>query len=99
MNKIIIALGLSLAASTGAFAASTAMDAYDAPAAQGAVVASAVDVSNDLVSYDRAGNDGSPRFQAPQAGIDYTATASIGGGSNDQVIYDRAGNDGSPRFQ
>ncbi|MCY0146658.1 hypothetical protein OEG84_20245 [Hoeflea sp. G2-23] len=98
MNKIIIALGFTLAASTGAFAASTAMDAYDVPAVQGDITY-AVGVANDLVSYDRAGNDGSPSFLAPAAtGIDYTATASIGGVSNDQIIYDRAGNDGSPRF-
>lgn len=98
MNKIIIALGLSLAASSGALAASTAMDAYEAPAAKGAIAAPVVASSNDLVSYDRAGNDGSPVFLAPQGGIDYTATASIGEASSDQIIYDRAGNDGSPRF-
>ncbi|AKI00680.1 hypothetical protein IMCC20628_01975 [Hoeflea sp. IMCC20628] len=97
MNKLIIALGLTLATSTGAFAASTAMDAYDLPAAQG-TAHYAVGVSNELVSYDRAGNDGSPTFVAPQGNIDYTATASIGDVSNDQVIYDRAGNDGSPHF-
>jgi len=97
MNKLLIALSLSLAASTGAFAASTAMDAYDVPAAQGSATY-AVGVSNDLVSYDRAGNDGSPTFQAPQGGVDYTATASVGSVSNDQVTYDRAGNDGSPHF-
>ena len=59
-------------------------------------------VANDLVTYDRAGNDGSPTFQASQAGqaagIDYTATASIGGVSSDRITYDRAGNDGSPSF-
>ncbi|WP_412049347.1 hypothetical protein ACK6D9_16630 [Hoeflea sp. Naph1] len=97
MNKLLIALGLTLAASTGAFAASTAMDAYDVPAAQGSIAA-AVNVSNDLVSYHRAGNDGSPSFVAPQGGIDYTPTASVGTVSNDQVTYDRFGNDGSPRF-
>ena len=97
MNKLIIALGLTLATSTGAFAASTAMDAYDVPAAQGSANY-AVGVSNDLVSYDRAGMDGSPSFDAPPAAIDYTATASIGGVSNEQITYDRAGNDGSPTF-
>ena len=97
MNKILIALGLTLAASTGAFAASTALDAYEVPAVQGSANY-AVGVSNDLVSYDRAGHDGSPTFNAPQGGIDYTATASVGGVSNDQVHYDRAGNDGSPSF-
>ncbi|MDF1610142.1 hypothetical protein PZ897_18320 [Hoeflea sp. YIM 152468] len=98
MNKLIITLGLTLAASTGAFADTTALDAYDVPAAQG-TAAYAVGTSNDLVSYDRAGKDGSPTFAAPQGGIDYTATASTGGGvSNEQISYDRAGKDGSPNF-
>jgi hypothetical protein len=97
MNKLIIALGLTLATSTGAFAASTAMDAYDVPSAQGSANY-AVGVSNEQVVYNRAGNDGSPSFDAPQGGIDYTATASIGGVSNEQITYDRAGNDGSPTF-
>ncbi|MDP3526648.1 MAG: hypothetical protein Q8S27_18905 [Hoeflea sp.] len=97
MNKILIALGLTLAASTGAFAASTALDAYTVPSATGYVGALATGTSNDLVSYDRAGNDGSPSFAAPQT-IDYTATASIGA-SNDQVVYDRADKDGSPSFR
>ncbi|MCY0095651.1 hypothetical protein [Hoeflea ulvae] len=98
MNKILIALGLTLAASTGAFADSTALDAYNVPAAQGSANY-AVGSSNDLVTYDRAGNDGSPSFQAPQGGVDFTATASVGDVANDKVIYDRANNDGSPRFQ
>tara|TARA_R110001606_G_scaffold159765_1_gene303659 strand:- start:388 stop:687 length:300 start_codon:yes stop_codon:yes gene_type:complete len=97
MNKILIALGLTLAASTGAFADSSALDAYDFPAAQG-TAHYAVGTSNELVNYDRSGNDGSPTFAAPQGGIDYTATASVDGTSNDQVRYNRAGNDGSPSF-
>jgi len=97
MNKILLALGLTLAASTGAFADSSALDAYVPQAVQGTGTY-AVGVTNDLVSYDRAGNDGSPSFLAPQGGIDYTATASIGGGSEDQIVYHRAGNDGSPSF-
>ena len=97
MTKLLIALGLTLAASTGAFADSSALDAYDFPAAQG-TAHYAVGTSNELVSYDRAGNDGSPTFATPQGGIDYTATASIGSTDNDQVIYHRAGNDGSPTF-
>ncbi len=104
MNKIIIALGLTLAASTGAFAQSSALNAYVPQAANASGIdytatASIGGVSNDLVTYGRAGNDGSPTFQAPQGGVDYTATASVGDVSNDQVVYDRAGNDGSPRFQ
>jgi hypothetical protein len=97
MTKHLVALGLTLATTTGAFAQSSALDAYQAPASHGSGNY-VVGVSNDLVSYDRAGNDGSPNFAAPQGGIDHTATGSIGGVSSDQVIYDRAGNDGSPTF-
>lgn len=78
MNKILITLGLTLAATTGAFAQSSALDVYQAPAGHGSAKF-AVGVSNDLVSYDRAGNDGSPSYAAPQGGVDYTATGSIGG--------------------
>ncbi len=99
MNKLLIALGLTLAASTGAFAQSTALDAYTVPSATGYVGSLATGTNNDLVSYDRAGNDGSPTFVAPQGGIDYTATASVGGVSNDQIIFDRADKDGSPSFR
>ncbi|MBC7280369.1 hypothetical protein [Hoeflea sp.] len=103
MNKIIIALGLTLAASTGAFAETSARDAYVPQTANVAAIdytatASVGGASNDLVSYHRAGSDGSPSFAAPQGGVDYTATASIGSVSNDQVTYDRANNDGSPSF-
>ncbi|OCW57797.1 hypothetical protein [Hoeflea olei] len=98
MNKLLIALGLTLAASTGAFAQSSALDAYTVPSNTGYAAPLATGTSNDLVSYDRADKDGSPSFAAPAGGIDYTATASIGGGASDQVIYNRAGNDGSPRF-
>ncbi|MDP2122526.1 MAG: hypothetical protein Q8K28_21705, partial [Hoeflea sp.] len=77
----------------------SALDAYVAPAADGYAAPLATGATNDLVSYDRASNDGSPTFAAPQGGIDYTATASIGSTSNDQVIYDRAGKDGSPSFR
>ncbi|KGF68070.1 hypothetical protein LL06_18685 [Hoeflea sp. BAL378] len=99
MNKLLIALGLTLAASTGAFADSTALDAYTVPSATGYVGATATGTSNDLVSYDRAGKDGSPTFAEPVGGIDYTPTASINGASNDRVIYDRADKDGSPTYR
>ena len=99
MNKLLIALGLTLAASTGAFAQTTAMDAYTVPANDGYAAPLATGTSNDLVTYDRANKDGSPVFAAPQAGIDYTATASIDAVANEQVVYDRAGNDGSPSFR
>ncbi|AKI03459.1 hypothetical protein IMCC20628_04793 (plasmid) [Hoeflea sp. IMCC20628] len=97
MTKHLVALGLTLATTTGAFAQSSALDAYQAPASHGSGNY-VVGVSNDLVSYDRAGNDGSPSFAAPQGGIDYTSTSSVGDVSNDQVIYDRADNEGSPTF-
>lgn len=99
MIKILITLGLTLAASTAAFGQSTVMDAYHAPSFDGSVAVTSAAPTNDLISYDRAGNDGSPVLQAPQGGIDYTATAFTGGGSTDRIVYDRAGNDGSPRFK
>ncbi|OCW56155.1 hypothetical protein [Hoeflea olei] len=99
MNKILVALGLTLAASTGALADSGALDAYTAPNANLALTVPATGVTNTQVSYARAGNDGSPSFSAPQGNIDYTATASIGAASGDQAIYHRADNDGSPTFR
>ena len=100
MNKILITLSLTLAASTGAFARSGALDTSNVPSFDGSAVVTSAAATNDLVSYNRADNDGSPVFLAPNGVIDYTPTASIGGGvSTDRIIYDRAGNDGSPRFQ
>ena len=106
MNKTIIALTLSLAASTGAFARSSALDAYTPQAANPAAIdytataSVGAGTSNDQFIYNRAGNDGSPTFKNVQRnGVDYTATSSIGGVSNDQIIYNRAGNDGSPTFR
>ncbi|AKI00681.1 hypothetical protein IMCC20628_03416 [Hoeflea sp. IMCC20628] len=104
MNKLIIALGLTLATATGAFADSSALDAFVPQAPSTSTIdytatASVGDVANDQIVYNRAGNDGSPTFVAPQGNVDYTATASIGGGvSNEQVTYNRADNDGSPTF-
>ena len=98
MNKIFIALGLTLATIAGAFAQSSALDAYQAPASDGSGNY-AVGVSNDLVSYDRTGNDGSPSFASPQGGVDHTATALIGSVSEDQIVHDRGFMDGSPSFE
>ena len=100
MNKIFIALGLTLATITGAFAQSSALDAYAPRAFDAAEVTAAASATTpDLVVYDRPGNDGSPTFSAPQGGIDYTATASIGSVSEDQIVYDRRFMDGSPSFE
>ena len=79
MNKIIIALGLTLAAATGAFAQSP----------------------NDYVELNAPTHGPAAEAHAAKsdmAGVDYTATASIGDTSGDQIIYHRAGNDGSPTF-
>ena len=64
MNKIIIALGLSLAAATGAFAESN-FGPDRSPTTP----------ANELVTYNKGGD----------AGIDYTATASIEAGSQSVV--------------
>ncbi|PWW02013.1 hypothetical protein DFR52_102678 [Hoeflea marina] len=81
MNKIIIALGISLAASTAAFADSSALDAYQVPAQQGAV-ALATGTSNQQVEQVRLG-DGSPVYLG---GVDYNATASIAGQASTQPL-------------
>ena len=60
MNKIIIALGMTLAASTGAFAESN-FGPDRSPTTP----------ADELVTYNQGG----------EAGIDYTATASIDGGT------------------
>ena len=99
MNKTFITLGLIFATSTGALAQSSALDAYTVPSFDGSVAVTPAAPTNDLISYERAGNDGSPVFQGPQGNIDFTATGSIGRVSEDQIIYDRTGNDGSPRFK
>ena len=100
MKKLIIALGLTVAASTGALAQSSALDAYTPPPFDAAEVTVTVPATtSELVVYDRAGSDGSPTFLLPRVDIDYTATASIGGVSEDQIVYDRGFKDGSPSFK
>ena len=67
MNKIIIALSLALAASTGAFAQSP----------------------NDYVELNAPTHgpaaEAHAAKEAQQSGIDYTATASVGGGSRADI--------------
>jgi len=63
MNKIIIALGLTVAAATGAFAASP----------------------NDYAELNAPVHGPAAEMHAAQAGVDYTATASIGSGSQANV--------------
>jgi len=77
MKNAIIALGLTLASSTAAFAGGSALDAVllpqDTSAHNAMAVASNSAVTNDQTSFDRLG-DGSPMFTGS---IDYTTTASI----------------------
>ena len=88
MNKIILALGISLAASTAAFADSSALDAYQFPAQQGQV-ALATGVNNQQTHQANLG-DGSPTYTGALAGnsngVDYRATASIGSQTANQPL-------------
>ncbi len=78
MTKIILALGLTFAASTAAFASSTALDVYHFPANMGSnmVTASAGNVT-PLEHQPRRG-DSLPAFASHTGSIDAAATASIG---------------------
>ncbi len=82
MKNVLIALGLTLAATTGAFANSSALDVKGTPELDrgNAVVAianSTYDGRNELTNTGPFG-DRSPTYAAPvNTGIDYTATASI----------------------
>lgn len=95
MKNALIALGLTLAASTAAYADSGALDVLQAPSAfaTGAVAAPiATGATNAYEQRARLG-DGSPVYQTSGAGVDYTATASVSGA--DQAP--RLG-DGSPVY-
>ena len=86
MKNVIIALGLTLATSSAAFAGGTALDAVllpqDTAASNSAATISTSAVNNEQTNFARFG-DGTPMFTAPVAGsIDYTATASIGSSDN-----------------
>ena len=78
MTKLVLAFGLTLTASTAAFAGTTALDAYDFPAASASHSAPVVMAASTEVRQPRLG-DGSPVFTGARtsAGIDYTATAAI----------------------
>ena len=82
MKNVLIALGLTLAATTGAFANSSALDVQGSPElnhgnAAVAIADSTYDGRNELTNTGPFG-DRSPTYAAPvNAGIDYTATASI----------------------
>lgn len=104
MKNLLIALGLTLAASTAAYADSGALDVIDTPPAfahsQGGSIdytaTASIGAGNELEQRGRLG-DGSPTYASPAAGsVDYTATASIDSGAA-TILGPRLG-DGSPVF-
>ena len=78
MKTIIAAFALTVAASTGAFAQSTALDVSPIQAGNGTAPIATGATGTDYAVRGRLG-DGSPVFlQRDASGIDFTATASIG---------------------
>lgn len=98
MNKLIIAFGITLAAATSAFADSSILDVMKQEPV--AASQSGIAANSGASAYDftrgRLG-DGSPAYTAIEgtAGIDNTATASIGTASAYDLKRGRLG-DGSP---
>ncbi|MAY63366.1 MAG: hypothetical protein CML29_14260 [Rhizobiales bacterium] len=82
MKNVLIALGLTLAATTGAFAQSSALDVQGSPElvrgnAAVNIPLSTWDGRNELTNSGPF-QDESPRYATTNSGtIDYTATASI----------------------
>ena len=91
MKNVLIALGLTLAATTGAFAQSSILDVqgtseFDRGNAAVSIPLSNYDGSNELTSNGPF-DDRSPTYAAPvNTGIDYTATASISDGQPGPAI-------------
>ena len=84
MKNALIALGITLAATSSAFAASTALDAQFLPqetaTSNAAAVVAQTDDANRFVNNGPF-DDRSPTYTGPAATqIDYTATSAIGGG-------------------
>lgn len=86
MKNVLIALGLTLAATSGAFADSSALDVQGTPELNrgNAAVTIAQGDYNGRNELTNTGpfNDRSPSFAPVSVGIDYTATASIGNGGH-----------------
>ncbi len=82
MTKFLIALSLFVSASTAAFAGSSALDVYNAPAYMGSsMIDYTATTSTRGASVFELGprlGDGSPVNMGQAGNIDYTATASIG---------------------
>ncbi|TDH38746.1 hypothetical protein E2A64_06530 [Pseudohoeflea suaedae] len=86
MKNALIALGITLAATSGAFAATTARDAQFLPQETAASnPAAQIARSTDANGFVNTGpfGDRSPTYTGPAATqIDYTATSTIGSGVN-----------------
>ena len=91
MNKILIAAAITFAASTGAFAQSAYTVSATAPSAQN--FAGPQGVFTDHSIYRGSATS----FGKSQAGVDYTATSSVGTVENQPNIEYRQGRSGSAR--
>jgi len=91
MKNVIIALGLTLATSTAAFASGSALDAVllpqDTAAFNSTAPVSTSAINNEQTNFDRLG-DGTPMFAGS---IDYTATASTGPSYEGKITGPRLG--------
>jgi hypothetical protein len=94
MKNALIALGLTLAASTAAYADSGALDVLQAPAVSNGAVAAPL-ASSVVNAYEQRARfgDGSPVYVKSDAGVDYTATASVA-----DVATNPRLDDGSPVY-
>ena len=97
MKTILLAAAIAVTATTGAFAQSSALDVFTPEVSQSGVDFSATASIGDGATEElgpRLG-DGSPVFTSEARGIDFRATASIGGASEELGL--RLG-DGSPVY-
>ena len=80
MKNVLLALGLSLAATSGAFAGTSALDATHLPqdiVASNPAAPVAQSSGENQLTRNGAFSDHSPVYLPASTGIDYTATASI----------------------
>jgi len=99
MKTILLAAAVALTATTGAFAQSSALDVYMPAPSQSGIDFSATASIGETMDYVERGRlgDGSPVYVNRDRGIDFTPTASIGGGNVDEPFRARLG-DGSPVY-
>lgn len=97
MKRLFIALNITLAFSTGAFAQTNQSSVYDFPTAESYKAPLASGASNGPVTYDGTDRAGVPTFKAPMTGpVDPATTSSMDGMSNNRFMYHRNKKDGSP---